>query len=59
MQEKITLKAKAQPGKNHQYFSGNTVFFLGGRIQNTNAKPINIATGAIIVVPTILFFLFS
>ncbi|QSZ31024.1 hypothetical protein DSL72_000585 [Monilinia vaccinii-corymbosi] len=46
-------------GKNHQYFTGNTVFCWGGRLQNTRHRPINIATGLFVLVPSILFFVFS
>lgn len=46
-------------GRNHQYFSGNTVFFLGGRLQNTRDRPINIATGTLVVLPSVLFLAFS
>jgi palmitoyltransferase ZDHHC9/14/18 len=46
-------------GKNYQYFSGNTVFCWGGRFQNTRDRPVNVATGILIVVPAGLFFGFS
>ena len=46
-------------GSNWEYFLGNTVFFLGGRIQNTRDRPINIATGTLVVLPSILFFVYS
>ncbi|KAF2741358.1 palmitoyltransferase erf2 [Polyplosphaeria fusca] len=46
-------------GKNYEYFSGNTVFCWGGRLQNTRDRPVNIATGLMIVAPAILFFVFS
>jgi palmitoyltransferase ZDHHC9/14/18 len=46
-------------GTNHQYFTGNTVFCWGGRLQNTRHKPINIATGLFVIVPSILFYTFS
>ncbi|KAF2703940.1 zf-DHHC-domain-containing protein [Pleomassaria siparia CBS 279.74] len=46
-------------GKNHQYFSGNTVFCWGGRLQNTRDRPVNVVTGLAIVVPASLFFGFS
>jgi len=46
-------------GKNYQYFTGNTVFCLGGRLQNTRDKPINIATALFVLVPSGLFFGFS
>ena len=48
-----------KPGINYQYFSGNTVFFLGGRFQNTRDRPVNILSGLIVIVPTILFLVFS
>lgn len=46
-------------GDNYQYFTGNTVFCWGGRLQNTRHKPVNIATGFIFIVPSALFFIFS
>lgn len=46
-------------GKNHEYFTGNTLFCGGGRFQNSRDKPINIATGVLVVVPSALFFGFS
>jgi palmitoyltransferase ZDHHC9/14/18 len=46
-------------GANHQYFTGNTVFWLGGRFQNTREKPINIVTGLFVAIPGVLFFVFS
>lgn len=46
-------------GKNFEYFTGNTVFCWGGRLQNTRDKPISIATGSFVVIPSILFFVFS
>ncbi|KOS21105.1 Palmitoyltransferase ERF2 [Escovopsis weberi] len=46
-------------GKVYEYFEGNTVFFFGGRWQNTRQRPINIATGLFMVVPCVLFFVFE
>ncbi|KUI61265.1 Palmitoyltransferase erf2 [Cytospora mali] len=46
-------------GRNWEYFLGNTVFCMGGRFQNTKSRPVNIATGAFIIIPCILFFVFS
>lgn len=46
-------------GKNYQYFTGNTVFCWGGRLQNARHRPINIATGLFVLVPSILFFVYS
>jgi palmitoyltransferase ZDHHC9/14/18 len=50
---------KANPGKNFEYFLGNTIFCGGGRFQNSRDKPVNIATGLMVVVPAALFFAFS
>jgi palmitoyltransferase ZDHHC9/14/18 len=46
-------------GKNFEYFEGNTVFWWGGRMQNARDRPVNIATGVFLVVPGILFLVFS
>ena len=51
--------SKQQLGSNYQYFTGNTVFCWGGRLQNTRHRPINIATGLFVVIPSVLFFVFS
>jgi palmitoyltransferase ZDHHC9/14/18 len=50
---------KTELGKNYQYFSGNTAFCWGGRLQNTRDRPVNIATGTLIVIPSALFLAFS
>jgi len=52
-------KVKAKQGYNYQYFEGNTAFCLGGRLQNAKQRPVNIATGSFVVIPAILFFIFS
>lgn len=46
-------------GKNYEYFTGNTVFFFGGRLQNARERPINLATGLAMVLPAALFLGFS
>ncbi|PKS09529.1 hypothetical protein jhhlp_004146 [Lomentospora prolificans] len=46
-------------GKVFEYFEGNTVFCLGGRWQNSRQRPVNVATGMLVVVPAVLFFIFS
>lgn len=46
-------------GKNYQYFSGNTRFWWGGRLQNARDRPVNIATGLFVILPGVLFFVFS
>ncbi|KAI9737964.1 MAG: Eukaryotic peptide chain release factor GTP-binding subunit [Cirrosporium novae-zelandiae] len=59
----VTKPYQQQPnaslGKNWEYFSGNTVFCLGGRLQNSRDRPINIATGILVVLPSVLFFAYS
>jgi palmitoyltransferase ZDHHC9/14/18 len=47
------------PGKNYEYFAGNTVFCLGGRLQNSRDRPINIISAVFILLPIGLFFGFS
>jgi len=49
-------RSKSKLGRNHEYFEGNTVFCIGGRLQNTRHRPINIGTGLLIVLPAGLFF---
>lgn len=48
--------SKSPLGRNHEYFEGNTVFCLDGRLQNTRHRPINIGTGFLMVLPAALFF---
>jgi palmitoyltransferase ZDHHC9/14/18 len=52
-------KIKSKLGYNYQYFEGNTIFCLGGRLQNSRQRPVNIATGSFVVIPALLFFIFS
>ena len=56
---KPQAEVKRNMGKNHQYFSGNTVFCWGGRLQNSRHRPINIITGLIVLIPGVLFLVFS
>ncbi|KAL2831213.1 DHHC palmitoyltransferase-domain-containing protein [Aspergillus cavernicola] len=46
-------------GRNYEYFVGNTIFWGGGRFQNSRDKPVNIATGFLVLVPTGLFLGYS
>ena len=61
LEQEYNLKDLRNPGlgRNYEYFQGNTVFSLGGRVQNSRDRPVNIATGILLVVPAILFFVFS
>lgn len=52
-------EVRKELGKNHEYFTGNTVFCLGGRLQNARERPINLATGLAMILPAALFFVFS
>ncbi len=49
----------SKAGVNYQYFSGNTIFFWGGRLQNTRDRPVNILSGIIVILPAILFLIYS
>lgn len=51
--------APSRVGRVFEYFEGNTVFCLGGRFQNARQRPVNVATGLFVVVPSVLFFVFS
>lgn len=50
---------KENLGRNYEYFTGNTKFFWGGRLQNAKDRPVVLATALIIIVPAVLFFVFS
>ena len=56
---KLHQEVKRETDRNYQYFAGNTVFCLGGRLQNARDRPINIATGIFVVLPGVLFFVYS
>ena len=51
-------KSQRSLGKNWEYFDGNTLFFLGGRLETAKSKPIAIGTAALLVVPAVLWFAF-
>jgi palmitoyltransferase ZDHHC9/14/18 len=57
--EEQKAAVKKELGKNYEYFEGNTIFCLGGRLQNTRGRPINLLTGFLIILPIALFFVFS
>jgi len=46
-------------GKNYEYFAGNLLFFCSGRLLNSKARPLNVATFLLTTLPTALFFGFS
>lgn len=55
----VEVAKKSALGKNYEYFEGNTIFWWGGRLQNARDRPINVVTGALVVLPAVLFFVFS
>lgn len=59
MHEKQYIAQQSAGGKNYEYFEGNNCFWWGGRMQNARDRPINILTGLLVVVPSVLFFVFS
>ncbi|KAH0179315.1 zf-DHHC-domain-containing protein, partial [Aureobasidium melanogenum] len=50
---------KSSSGRNYQYFNGNAVFFLHGRLINARQRPLNVFTALLAVIPAALFFGFS
>lgn len=58
-EQKEVVKAELRLGKNYEYFTGNTRFFMGGRWMNAREFPVYIATGLMIVIPGVLFLVFS
>ncbi|OJD16881.1 hypothetical protein AJ78_02978 [Emergomyces pasteurianus Ep9510] len=59
LQKGFKSEDKPNLGKNYEYFAGNTFFCAGGRFQNSRDKPVNIATGIMVVLPAALFFGYS
>jgi palmitoyltransferase ZDHHC9/14/18 len=55
----VDIAKQSALGKNYEYFEGNTIFWLGGRLQNARDRPVNVATGIVLVLPAILFFVYS
>ncbi|KAL8738043.1 MAG: hypothetical protein Q9181_001111 [Wetmoreana brouardii] len=56
---KMSPTPSRKPAFNYEYFSGNTIFCWGGRLQNTRDRPVNIITGILIILPSIIFFVSS
>ncbi|KAK3644947.1 Eukaryotic peptide chain release factor GTP-binding subunit [Elasticomyces elasticus] len=46
-------------GKNYEYSAANLIFFFSGRLLNSKAKPLNVATFILTTLPAALFFGFS
>lgn len=58
-QNSMNSEVRKKLGKNHEYFQGNTVFFWGGRLQNTRDRPISVLTALLIIIPTAIFLAYS
>lgn len=56
MNAKIPSTSIRKAGFNYEYFPGNTKFCWGGRLQNTRDRPINIISGIVIILPSVIFF---
>lgn len=59
LEEKRRMAQKSALGRNYEYFEGNTMFLFKGRLLNTRDRPINILTGLLIIIPTVLFYVFK
>ena len=59
LHEKMSGPTALEAGRNHEYFTGNTAFCWGGRLQNTRERPINILTGTMVVIPSVFYFVFA
>jgi palmitoyltransferase ZDHHC9/14/18 len=57
--EMVKRQMKEEHGKNYEYFTGNTIFLWGGRLQNTKERPISVVTLVGILLPAALFYAFS
>lgn len=53
------FQSRPQAGRNYEYFAGNMLFFIRGRLLNTRAQPLNVATFILTTLPAVLFFAFS
>ncbi|KAI9689139.1 MAG: Eukaryotic peptide chain release factor GTP-binding subunit [Bathelium mastoideum] len=58
-QKQPTPERKKDLGKNWEYFTGNTIFCWGGRLQNSRDRPVNIVTGILAILPVGLFYGYS
>lgn len=59
MESKYNQRSNPDLGKNFEYFTGNNIFFLGGRFLNSRDKPVNILTAIFFILPTGLFYGYS
>lgn len=54
-QDNPKVQTARRLGNNYEYFTGNTVFCWGGRMQNTKDKPISLFTAIAAIIPGPLF----
>lgn len=52
-------KSKTNAERNYEYYNGNAMFFLRGRLLNARQRPLNALTAFLANLPTLLFFIFS
>ncbi|KAL1301508.1 hypothetical protein AAFC00_005751 [Neodothiora populina] len=58
-EEKAPKAIRPDLGRNHEYYNGNAVFFLHGRLINARQRPLNLLTAFMAILPAVLFFVFS
>lgn len=58
-EKELATYKPADLGRNYEYYNGNAVFFLNGRLINSRQKPLNILTAFLAILPAVLFFVFS
>jgi len=54
-----SAKSGVKSGRNYEYYNGNAMFFLKGRLLNARQRPINAITAFLANLPSLLFFIFS
>ena len=57
--EPLSEKLAIGSDRNYEYYNGNTVFFLHGRLLNARQRPLNLVTAFLAILPAALFFGFS
>lgn len=58
-EKKFESHERVDVGRNYEYFSGNAVFLLSGRLINARQRPLNLLTALLAILPAVLFFIFS
>jgi len=58
-EQAVSYDPPSDLGRNYEYYNGNAVFLLKGRLLNARQRPLNAVTGFLAVLPAALFFAFS